>query len=45
MIDISFPKVLRFKPPMCVTKQDAEFAVDVFRRALLNYYQTKSKSK
>lgn len=30
--------VLRFTPPMCVTKEDVKFTVDVFRKSLQNYY-------
>ncbi|XP_070575625.1 alanine--glyoxylate aminotransferase 2, mitochondrial-like isoform X2 [Ptychodera flava] len=33
--------VLRIKPPMCITKADADFAVDVMRRALVNHTKRK----
>ena len=28
--------VFRIKPPMCITKEDADFALDVFRTAVKN---------
>ncbi|XP_025201233.1 alanine--glyoxylate aminotransferase 2, mitochondrial [Melanaphis sacchari] len=33
--------VLRFMPPMCVTKSDVDFAIAVLRRAMQNYYEAK----
>jgi alanine-glyoxylate transaminase/(R)-3-amino-2-methylpropionate-pyruvate transaminase len=29
--------VFRIKPPMCITTEDADFALDVFRKALKNH--------
>lgn len=31
-----FEKVFRIKPPMCITKEDAELALNVFEAALKN---------
>ena len=31
-----FFQALRIKPPMCVTKEDADFGVEIFRKALQN---------
>jgi len=36
-----YGNVLRIKPPMCITKADADFAVDVIRRALVNHTKRK----
>lgn len=32
-----YGNVFRIKPPMCITKDDVDFAVDVFRRSLAGY--------
>lgn len=34
-------QVLRFMPPMCVTKDDVNFTIAVLRRAMQNYYEAK----
>ncbi|XP_050421399.1 alanine--glyoxylate aminotransferase 2, mitochondrial [Adelges cooleyi] len=36
--------VLRFMPPMCVTKDDVDFTIAVLRRALQNYYEAKFRN-
>lgn len=35
--------VLRIKPPMCVTTQDADFTVDVIKKALENHVEKRRK--
>ena len=34
-----YGNVFRLKPPMCITKEDADFTLDVFRQALKNHSQ------
>lgn len=34
MIRVSFFQILRIKPPMCITKEDADFTVAVLNHAL-----------
>ncbi|XP_001947837.2 alanine--glyoxylate aminotransferase 2, mitochondrial isoform X1 [Acyrthosiphon pisum] len=36
--------VLRFMPPMCVTKADVDFTIAVLRRAMQNYYEAKYRN-
>lgn len=37
-------QVLRFMPPMCVTKADVDFTIAVLRRAMQNYYEAKYRN-
>ncbi|XP_050546982.1 alanine--glyoxylate aminotransferase 2, mitochondrial isoform X2 [Daktulosphaira vitifoliae] len=36
--------VLRFMPPMCITKDDVDFTIVVLRRAMQNYYEAKYRN-
>ncbi|XP_068671777.1 alanine--glyoxylate aminotransferase 2, mitochondrial-like [Montipora foliosa] len=36
-----YGNVFRIKPPMCITKKDADFGVEVLRTALIRYTQNK----
>ena len=38
-VNIFLPQALRIKPPMCITKEDVNFAIAVFRKSLERYSQ------
>jgi 4-aminobutyrate aminotransferase-like enzyme len=33
-------QIFRIKPPMCITKEDADFAIDVFKTAVQKQQKT-----
>lgn len=37
------PQTFRIAPPMCITKPEADFAVEVFRSALIQHMERKAK--
>ncbi|XP_066469755.1 alanine--glyoxylate aminotransferase 2, mitochondrial [Tiliqua scincoides] len=40
-----YAQTFRITPPMCITKQDADFAVGVFREALLRHLERRTAAK
>lgn len=39
------PQTFRIAPSMCITKPEADFAVEVFRCALIQYMERRAKLK
>lgn len=44
IIMVKLLQVLRFMPPMCITKDDVDFTIAVLRRAIQNYYEAKYRN-